>query len=393
MRAAWKDLRLNPLRSSLTALSLFIGILSIVIIVVGGAIARDYLVAVAEQRDGRLPTEAIGIVVDPATDVNGVRRLVDDLPQSSRRAVSAKLDLAEPLDVAPIPPAGQPVVPGGVQAMLVAGDLPGVRRLPLVAGRWLSTDEATAPFEVVVNEEAERTLGAVGSGVSLSGARDGVASTGVVVGVVNDGDDSQANAYVKAAPLLAYAPQLAHVTGIQLLWHAPDDQEAEIASAAADMSADAGLGAPDSPRRVDTVRTYLEPLAAVQAMFGVAAALALLVAAVGIVNVGLSSIRERARELVIRRALGATRGQVFRLVMASSVLLAVMVAAASVAVSALVIALVPRFLPPDTPVTVPPYPWSAAAWALTVSVLTAVVSSSIPAWRAARVEPATALRE
>ncbi|WP_434173239.1 hypothetical protein [Clavibacter nebraskensis] len=89
--------------------------------------------------------------------------------------------------------------------MLVAGDLPGVRRLSLVSGRWLSADDVTAPFEVVVNEEAARVLGVEGSGVSLSGARDGVASTGLVVGVVNDGEDSQANAYVKAAPLLARA--------------------------------------------------------------------------------------------------------------------------------------------------------------------------------------------
>ncbi|XXN01017.1 FtsX-like permease family protein [Clavibacter nebraskensis] len=159
------------------------------------------------------------------------------------------------------------------------------------------------------------------------------------------------------------------------------------------MASDAGLGAPESARRVDTVRTYLEPIAAVQAMFGVAAALALFVAALGIVNVGLSSIRERARELVIRRAIGATRDQVFRLVISSSILLAVIVATASIAVSVLLVALVPRLLPPDSPVTVPAYPLPAAVWALVVSVLTAVVSSAFPAWRAARVEPAVALRE
>ncbi|KXU21638.1 ABC transporter permease [Clavibacter nebraskensis] len=205
MRAAWKDLRLNPLRSSLTALSLFVGILSIVVIVAGGAVARDYLLAVAEQRDGRAPTEAISVGVEPTTDPSGVARFIDHLPQSSARAVSARVDLASPLDVAPIPSPGQPVSRSGVQAVLVAGDLPGVRRLSLVSGRWLSADDVTAPFEVVVNEEAARVLGVEGSGVSLSGARDGVASTGLVVGVVNDGEDSQANAYVKAAPLLARA--------------------------------------------------------------------------------------------------------------------------------------------------------------------------------------------
>ncbi|WP_434173241.1 hypothetical protein [Clavibacter nebraskensis] len=106
MRAAWKDLRLNPLRSSLTALSLFVGILSIVVIVAGGAVARDYLLAVAEQRDGRAPTEAISVGVEPTTDPSGVARFIDHLPQSSARAVSARVDLASPLDVAPIPSPG-----------------------------------------------------------------------------------------------------------------------------------------------------------------------------------------------------------------------------------------------------------------------------------------------
>lgn len=390
MKDAWDDLRLAPLRAVLTALSLFLGILAIVTIVAGGAVARDYLLAVAEQRDGRAPTYGITLDLDDGTPIAAVSHLLERLPQTDARAISAKLALADPLLLAPLPDAGMTLQKSTVQSEVVAGDLDRVRRLPLVDGRWLSPDDQDTPYEVVVNERAARTLGDVGTLVSLTGAMDAAGSTAVIVGVVADGDDSQSNAFVKASPLLQHAPQLVRPTSIQLLWHNQGDP---VDSAVGDLAVDADLPAPESAHRVDTVETYLEPIAAVQTMFAVAAGLALVVAALGILNVGLSSIRERSRELVIRRAIGATRSQVFRLVMGSSVLVALIVAAAAIVLSAVLVAAVPQFLPANSPVEPPSYPWSAAVWGLVVALATAVVSSAVPAWRAATMEPATALRD
>lgn len=393
MRNAWADLRLSPMRSILTAASLFVGILAIVVIVAGGAVARDYLLAVAEQRDGRAPTESITINLDESTSPAAVSQLLDHLPQTTTRAIAARLTPANPLLLAPLTETGEPLRHSATQTEIIAGNLDDVRRLPIVAGRWFSSSLQDTPYEVVINKEAERSLGTAGSTIAMTSGDDATASTAVVVGIINDGDDAQANAYVKATPLLAHAPQLLQPTTVQLLWHSTGDSVDDIDSAVEDMSADFGLPTPESARRVDTVGAYLEPISAIQIMFSTAAALALLVAALGIVNVGLSSIRERSRELVIRRAIGATRTQIFLLVVRSSVLLAVFVAAAAITVAVALVAAVPSFLPPDTPVEPPAFPWVAAALGLVVAVSTAVVSSAVPAWKAATMEPATALRD
>lgn len=58
IRMIAKDLRINPLRTSLTAPSMFIGIIALIAGVLVGTLGRDYLEAVNARLGGKSPTIA-----------------------------------------------------------------------------------------------------------------------------------------------------------------------------------------------------------------------------------------------------------------------------------------------------------------------------------------------
>jgi putative ABC transport system permease protein len=117
------------------------------------------------------------------------------------------------------------------------------------------------------------------------------------------------------------------------------------------------------------------------------AALALILAMVGVFGVLAYSVQQRVGDFGVRRALGATAGDVMRLVIGSAMkvigagtLIGLALAAASGRVIATMLFGVE--------------PLDAATFGLVLVILamTAVAAIAGPAWRAARIDPATALR-
>jgi ABC-type antimicrobial peptide transport system permease subunit len=123
-------------------------------------------------------------------------------------------------------------------------------------------------------------------------------------------------------------------------------------------------------------------------LVGVVAAAALLLAAMGLHGLIASAIAERSREFGIRLALGASAGQIVRMVAASGVVLAIAGAAIGGVLSIAAVPLVRAYLwgvQPGDPAT---YLWVAA-----FLIATAAVSSLVPALRLTRLDPARTLRE
>ena len=117
------------------------------------------------------------------------------------------------------------------------------------------------------------------------------------------------------------------------------------------------------------------------------AGLALLLAMVGVFGILAYSVQQRRRDFGVRRALGATTGDVLRLVIGS----ALRVIAAGVVIGLVLSTILGRLLTtmlfgvePLDPITF--------IVVTVVLALTAVVSTAGPAWRATRIDPAVALR-
>jgi len=115
--------------------------------------------------------------------------------------------------------------------------------------------------------------------------------------------------------------------------------------------------------------------------------LALLLASVGIYGTTSFAVTQQTREIGVRRALGAQRGDVFRLVLAEGVS-AVAIGAAVGIVGALAIT---QFIRQALFDVSPADPVTYAA-VLVVLALVALVAAWLPAWRATKVEPLVALR-
>ena len=117
------------------------------------------------------------------------------------------------------------------------------------------------------------------------------------------------------------------------------------------------------------------------------AALGLAVAATGLYGVLSYSVTERRREIGVRAALGATRGRLVGLVLRQGLAFTV----AGLALGLLAAAGASQFLS-SLLFGVTPYDTVAFAIAPAVLIVVALVACLVPAWRAAAVDPAEALR-
>jgi putative ABC transport system permease protein len=117
---------------------------------------------------------------------------------------------------------------------------------------------------------------------------------------------------------------------------------------------------------------------------------------IGVMNIMLVAVAERTRELGLRKALGATDRDVFRQLLAESVVLTLVAGAAGVVLGAAILLgldLLQRA--PGTEQLVPKLHFSPqlALLAFTVLVAVGIAAGLVPARRAARLDPAVALRQ
>ena len=115
-------------------------------------------------------------------------------------------------------------------------------------------------------------------------------------------------------------------------------------------------------------------------------AVALLVGAIGVANIMVISVLERRPEIGLRRALGATRGQIRAQFLAEAVLLSLAGGAAGVIIGVIATAVYARGH--SEAVIIPPEAWAGG---LAAAVVTGALAGLLPAIRAARLSPTQAL--
>jgi len=115
-------------------------------------------------------------------------------------------------------------------------------------------------------------------------------------------------------------------------------------------------------------------------------AVALLVGAIGVANIMIISVLERRSEIGLRRALGATRGQIRAQFLAEAILLSLAGGAAGVTTGAAAAAAYARTH--GETIVIPPQAWAGG---LAAALIIGALAGLLPAIRAARLSPTQAL--
>jgi putative ABC transport system permease protein len=125
------------------------------------------------------------------------------------------------------------------------------------------------------------------------------------------------------------------------------------------------------------------------------AGVALFVGAFIIVNTFSMLIGQRSRELALLRALGASRGQVLRVVLGEAAIVGIVGSGLGMLLGVVIAqgakSAIKKFIGADIGAGLPIHP-ATVLWSLAVGVLVTVISAALPARRAARTAPVAAMR-
>ncbi|WP_432510574.1 ABC transporter permease [Kineococcus sp. SYSU DK001] len=393
---AWGEIRVNRVRVVLSLVGVFLAVFAMTTITAVGNMGRQIIGESSERAGGRPAT--LRVDASPTTQ---------STPETTREAAEAFAAAAARHDVSWWGKTGfgQLTVrfPAGTQlvsATTVDPSYGPMHRMIVTEGHWFSAADDTAfSPRLVVNDGFLDQLGGFDAAnpptVVLGGD---TPVTATVVGVSNPtgSDPTYPQAWVLnsaverwnlADPTSSSPPSLE-------VWVPDADVDAltqalqsEVQSSLPGFSvyvsrADAGaeLGI------VDAVLSY--------GVRGVGV-FALLLGGIGVLNVGLVTVRQRIREIGVRRSFGATGGRVFFAVLLESVAATFVAGFLAVMLSIILVSNFPlqSVLPAGlTLEDVPPFPVSAAVEGLLAATLVGALAGLVPATMAVRAKVIDAIR-
>jgi putative ABC transport system permease protein len=385
-RVALGALRANRLRSGLTMLGVVIGVAAVVVLVAIGTGAKQLVEREVEGLGSNLLIVVPGRVElgsAPAVsrlslaDVDAVTRIVGD---RSRVAVSVT--------------SGETVRAGTASRFsTVLGVLettPQVFVRSIGRGAYLSrSDVDTARRVAVLGSAVARTLfgdrDPVGQQVTIAGVRFRVigvfAPLGQSLGV--DRDDEVHIPVTTAHRLLGTN----RVDGIAI--KAPDRERIDalgdqIVAELSDRHPETEFSAVTQEQILGTLGSILGVLTGVLAAI---AGISLLVGGVGVSNIMLVSVRERTREIGLRKAVGARPRDIGLQFLLEAVLLTTLGGVTGMALGVGAALIVSALSPVPAAIT-----WWSLALAFGVSAAVGIAFGVVPAQRAGRLDPVVALR-
>ncbi|MCG8418307.1 MAG: ABC transporter permease [Proteobacteria bacterium] len=114
---------------------------------------------------------------------------------------------------------------------------------------------------------------------------------------------------------------------------------------------------------------------------------------VGVSNIMLIAVKERTREIGIRKAMGATPGEIVGQIVQEAVFITAVAGYMGLLAGVVLLELVSRYVPENDFIRDPQVDMRVAVSATVLLVLAGALAGFFPAWRAARVDPVVALRD
>jgi putative ABC transport system permease protein len=277
---------------------------------------------------------------------------------------------------------------GGTQAVYVGAEtnILALKRGWRIEGRFPGRNG-----DLLAGSEAARRYGwRIGERVRLPGLRD---RHGIVTGILaptQSADDTFV--HLRLTDAQRWFNHTNELTHILVRLADPDDLDNAVAQL---RGCDAGLAMNVVPLAhvFHTIRSLVN---STRLLLGCIALVALLVAGAGVSNTILMAVAERRRDIGVLRAVGASRGDIFRLVWLETIQVCLGGAIAGVAIAFLasrtVEAWVRSKLPFAPTEALIRWEWWIVASCLACAVALGSLAGFLPAWRAARVPPMTAIR-
>ena len=385
-KMAVKAIAGNKMRSFLTILGVVIGVVAIVVLVSIGQGANSSVVESIEGMGTNLIT----------ANINARRMNPIDLDSLNELAQNEAISYVAPIaSVSGTVKAGTTTYDDGV----VQGTTPGyesIRNWTVAEGRFLQQpDIDNRSFVAVIGSEAATemygTTHAVGETFSLNGYT--ITVVGVLEAVGSSASGSNDNQILIPFTL---AQRLSNQTSISSFYvSAASSSQVEQAQAAVESYLEKAFenyntrsfGTQYSVfNQTEMLSTLSETTNTLTLMLGGIAAISLLVGGIGIMNIMLVSVSERTREIGIRKAIGAARGNILMQFLIESLVVSLMGGLLGLAISVVAA----KALAPVLQMTLT-IPVNVAWMAIGFSVFIGVVFGMYPANKASKLRPIQAL--
>jgi putative ABC transport system permease protein len=394
LKLAFDSFRASKTRFALTALGMVIGTASVILVVTIGLTGKHYILnelqkietnSVELEYAGGGTTAAERVLYNDYLTIADEKTIDEQVPGIMYS--SPVLEMHERISF------GE----GQVKDTLILGvspDYQGVRNLLVTLGRFFdqTDDSAHIKCAVVTQAFARARYGSDEEAVGQTFEIEGIPFT--ITGVFKQAVDDFGESEIADQTILIPFSVAKYFTGTENLKQIYFSMRSmdEVTEAATQIeSIIQSRHRPNSVYKTQTLKQLLtiagEIADALTAVLVLVAAVTLAVGGVGIMNIMLANVRARIREIGIRKALGATYREIKLQFLAEAVIISLTGGIVGTIVG-LAVPLSIRFFT-DYKL---PFSWVSVFIALTAATLVGVVFGTVPATRAAQMDPVDALK-
>ncbi|HST98117.1 MAG TPA: ABC transporter permease [Geodermatophilus sp.] len=395
---AWSEVRVHKARVVLSLVGVFLAVFAMTTVTALGLLVAQVQQEQGERMGGRAATIAV-TAYDPQTG----------MPPATQEWDAAVADLTERYGITATASIGHEEtrfrLPGGTQAVQTRRVSPSygqLHRIEPIEGRWLREGDRDSLAPAVVVNEA--FLGALGvpdlssQPTVVIGGRTPVRAA--VVGVVREGYADELLAYRVDrsagpwdAPRAADPSEMGFSPPTLELWVPPEQADEVMAVVTNDLGLALGGVQVDAYRQ--DAQGLEETLGMLRLAIRGAGVVVLVLGGLGVLNIGLVTVRQRIREIGVRRSFGATSARVFSAIVLESVCATFLAGLAAVALSVVLVRNLPleRLLNSGVPLAdTPGFPVAAAVEGLVAATAVGALAGLLPAVIAVRARVIDAIR-